>query len=115
MRNFKKCNVCKSSWESRENFLSDPDVEIIGYQANFSEPNEGLFLFNHICGTTLSAQVKVFGTLYDGPRYKEILTGSEDCKGLCLNEKDSSLCIAECNLAFAREIIKIIRNWEKQL
>jgi hypothetical protein len=50
----------------------------------------------------------MFGDLYHGPKYKNILTDSEQCQDYCLNENDLSPCGEECRFAFAREIIQII-------
>ncbi len=115
MTNFKRCTVCGFTWMDRDSFLSDPDIEIIGYQVNFDSHHDGFFLFNHLCRTTLSVPVNMFGDLYHGPKYKNILTDSEQCQGYCLNENDLSPCGEECSFAFAREIIQIIKKWQKAL
>ena len=114
MTSFKNCKVCILTWKDRDSFLSDPDTEIIGYQINFTGFNDGYFLFNHLCGTTLSVSVDMFGDLYHGPKYKNILTDSDQCQGHCLNENDLSSCGVECEFAFAREILQIIRKWQKE-
>ena len=41
---FKKCTVCDFEWALRDDFLSDRNIEIIGYQVHFEELAEGLFL-----------------------------------------------------------------------
>jgi hypothetical protein len=114
MKNFKSCKVCDFSWQDRNGFLSDPGIEIIGYQVDLLGKKDGFFLFNHKCGTTLSVPVSVFGDLYDGPKYKNILTDSEQCQGHCLDENDLSHCGTECKFAFGREIIQVIREWRKE-
>ena len=42
---FKMCPFCKQGWASRDEFLSDPDIVLIGYQPHFKNMEEGLFLF----------------------------------------------------------------------
>ena len=110
MTYFKNCTLCNFTWMGRDSFLSDPNIKIVGYQADFSGNEDGFFLFNHNCGTTFSIPVNTFGDLYDGPKYKNILTNREQCEGHCLDEGDLSSCKAECKLAYWREIIQIIKN-----
>ena len=42
---FKYCSVCKKTWETREQFLYDVDIQLVGYQPNFIVLKEGFFLF----------------------------------------------------------------------
>jgi hypothetical protein len=97
---FKKCTNCGYIWENREDFLADPDIEIIGYQALFKEIKDGLFLFNHMCETTLATNVIDFNDLYKGPVFDMSLA-------------DLDACGAECKYAYVRDIIQIIKNWPK--
>ena len=77
--NFKECPSCWCAWESREDFLSDPHVTIIGYQAHFSELTTGFFLFNHSCQGTFAVRVQEFKDLYDGPIFETPKTGTDEC------------------------------------
>ena len=114
MTNFKSCTVCDFTWKDRDSFLSDPDIEIIGYQVSFDSHHDGFFLFNHLCGTTLAVPVNMFGDLYHGPKYKNILSNDEQCPDHCLDENNLSSCGLECKLAYGREIVQIIRKWKKE-
>ena len=107
---FKKCPKCNFSWNKRENFLSDENVYIIGYEASDGGLVDGLFLFNHDCSTTLALKVEKFKDLYDGPIFKERLTGSDDCSGYCLYKSNLEPCPAKCECAYVREIIQILRK-----
>ena len=91
----------------------EPLAELIGYQAHFKELNTGLFFFNHSCGITFSIKVGLFQDLYDGPIYKEKITGFEECSGCCLCEDDLRLCPVKCECAYVREIIQIINTYTK--
>jgi hypothetical protein len=51
--------MCNAFWEDTDNFIADPDIALIGYQANFKHLKLGYLLFNHNCGTTLSIEVGV--------------------------------------------------------
>ena len=110
---FKQCTSCGFKWSTRDQFLEDPDIELVGYQVNFVELLAGFFLFNHSCGTTLAVLSEAFEDLYDGPVFSERATGSEECQKHCLHEDDLSPCPAQCECAFVREIIQYIKSWSK--
>ena len=109
-RPFKTCSTCGSEWLTREDFLSDPAVRIIGYQANFVVLEKGLFLFNHSCQSTLSVEVRAFSDLYDGPVFEKRLTGSDSCEGYCLHRNNLRPCPQECECAYVRQVIGLIGN-----
>ena len=102
------CKVCGHTWESRDSFLADEEIHLIGYQSNFIQIDKGLFLFNHICDGTLAIPVNEFVDLYDGPIYRENKTGTQECPGYCLYESELRPCPAKCNCAFVREILTLL-------
>jgi len=110
---FKKCTVCGQIWQNREDFLTDPDLVIIGYQASFNNIKDGLFMFNHVCRTTLATGVTDFDDLYKGPVYDMSLTGTDECSDLCHDINELEACNAKCKYAYVRDIIQVIRNWPK--
>jgi len=113
IRNFKECASCAHTWKSREEFLEDPLIEIIGYQANFKHLELGIFLFNHhTCKSTLAVQVGEFKDLYDGPVYSERLSRSDQCLDYCMNKDELRPCPQECECAYVREIIQTVKQWK---
>ena len=110
---FSECLPCGAKWVSRDDFLGDPDVEIVGYNANFDDLLAGTFLFNHACGGTLSLSVRYFNGLYEGTIFTERATGSEDCPEYCLYQEQLDKCLTRCECAFVRNIIDIIKKWPK--
>lgn len=110
---FKKCPNCDFEWDSRESFLEDDGITIVGYQAHFESLTLGLLLFNHSCKTTLAVQAGEFRDLYDGPVFTNSATGSEACPGYCLKQHELRRCGAQCECAYVREIIELIKNWPK--
>ena len=93
---FKFCTTCTYKWDTRMRFLEDPAIHIIGYQVNFVELEQGLFLFNHTCGTSLAIMAGEFKDLYDGPIFSERQTGSEECPEYCLIKDEIRPCPAKC-------------------
>jgi hypothetical protein len=110
---FKKCPNCGFEWISRDYLLRDPNIEIIGYQVHFEELTAGIFLFNHSCRTTLGILAGDFKDLYKGPILGVRATGSKECPSYCMHQNELRPCPAECECAYVREIIQIIKNWPK--
>ena len=105
--------MCGELWASRNSFLSDPDIGIVGYQVNFKELIAGVFLFNHRCGDTLGIPVQAFRDMHSGPVFSERATGTADCPGKCLREDDLDPCPTHCECNSVREILQVLRNWPK--
>ena len=108
--NFGRCANCGFVWPTRASFLKDPALKVIGYQVNFEALKLGLFLFNHTCRGTLSVRAEAFWDLYPGPIFKERATGSAQCPEHCLFQEELSACPAQCECAYVREILQIIKN-----
>jgi hypothetical protein len=114
---FKQCSGCGLVWASREEFLSDAEVTLIGYQAMMEELEAGYFLFNHMhrgCGSTVSIKAGEFFDLYKGPVFRTRKSGGKECGGHCLHAEDLGRCPVKCECAFVREVIQIVLAWGKQ-
>ena len=112
---FKQCSLCAATWQVYQDFVTDPELQVEGYQACFDDPDEGLILVTHRvkgCGTTLALRAKVFKRLYGGPWWPERRTGLADCLRLCLDKGRLEECTAECALAWVRQAIKCLRRHE---
>lgn len=113
---FKVCTLCGYAWKTREHFLSDPNVVLDGYQANFEVLGEGLFVFCHTipsCGTALALDVYSLDDLYTGPIFSEQKLGS-GCPGYCLHKNSLQSCGNACECVFVRILLQIIKNWPKE-
>lgn len=93
--------------------MEDPALNLIGYQVNFDYLEEGFFLFNHHCNTTLAIRAGEFKDLYTGPIFSERLTNTDECPEYCLHKEELRPCPAKCECAYIREIIQIIKSWTK--
>ena len=107
---FKKCTCCGKSWKTRDQFVEDDSLDLIGYEANLDALDVGLFLFDHSCGTTLALRADQFKDLYNGPLYTERKTGSAECLGYCLHKSELRSCPAKCECAWVREVMQILRK-----
>ena len=107
----------QKTMEGQGKFLKDPLLEIMGYQADIENLEYGLFLFNHNekdCGSTIAIRVREFKDLYDGPVYSQCLLGTEECHELCLHKYNLKPCPAKCECSYVRDLVQIVKNWEKQ-
>ena len=108
------CSSCGTSWNNRKDFLTDPDVKMLGYQVHFECLKLGFFLFNHSCGSTFSLKAGEFFDLYNGEIFEERKTGSNECPRYCLRQDCMEPCPAKCECAFVRDIIRIIKTFPKK-
>ena len=111
MNPFKICSKCAYTWRVRDDFLGDPSICLVGFQASSKEAESGYYLFNHIleenqCNTTLAVEVEDFLSLYNGTMFTDIKFESQLCELLCTRVEDLSQCPVECKNAIAREIMQ---------
>lgn len=114
---FKQCSGCGHVWASRDGFLGDAEVTLVGYQAMMKHLEAGYFLFNHLhkgCGSTVSVRAGEFFDLYRGPVFQGSKFGQKECGGHCLHAQDLSPCPLECECAFVREVLQIVLARMKQ-
>lgn len=65
---FKRCSLCGTEWNSKEDFLADSDVQLQGYQwdsvrVKNGMPSEGMLVFTHrttACGTSITISARQF-------------------------------------------------------
>ena len=113
---FKTCTTCGHVWPSTEDFLSDPTLQLNGYQVHFDDLKGGLFFFTHLqegCHTTLAIAVTDFLSLQDQPllakRDAQLCTGSD----FCVHQNDTHPKPVKCECIWVRDILKTIRTWPK--
>ncbi len=114
---FKTCPCCHQVWSGRETFLADGLLTLNGYQADFDQPGEGLFIFTHMkkdCGSSMALRTGSFKDLYNGSVYTDKKLGEIDCPGYCLGEYNLERCDARCEYANIRELLQIIKKWPKK-
>jgi hypothetical protein len=114
---FKTCPYCSKVWNTLEDFLSDPELELAGYQVAFEDLEGGLFFFTHIqknCGTTLAIKVRDFISLSSRPIVAARTKKPEGCSNLCVRQGALEPCPIECECVWVREILQVIRSWKKR-
>lgn len=115
---FKKCTMCSTVWKTQNDFISDLQVNIIGYHADFEHLDLSQFYFTHMkegCFSTITIEAGDFFNLYSGKRYSGRKAGEEGCPRYCLDENQLSRGDNMCECAFNREIIHIIRQRQAEI
>ncbi len=112
---FKLCNKCKTEWKSRDDFLNDPNIAMIGLMADNDNYKRGVYLFNHRlpddrCNTTIGFFVDNFLDMYSGETYDQLKMGMDECSGHCVKINELENCSVHCRNAIAREIMQEILN-----
>ena len=110
---FKECKVCGFVWKNRDDFLSDPNIETVGYQPHFRNFVTGNFLFNHTCKTTLAICAAEFKDLYKGPIFEDRAKRENDRAYPCLRLCNRYSCRSTCECDYVNELLKMFRNWPK--
>ena len=110
---FKQCPACGAAWTTRDHFLGDPGIRLVGYQVDFREFVAGFFLFNHQCGDTLSIPANIFHDLYEGPVFAPRAAGADSRPELCVRENDLDPCPPHCECGFVREVVRAVCRWPK--
>ncbi len=113
MAHFRQCKNCGTIWQSRDAFIDDPSVKLIGFQVYFEDPDRSFLLMNHVpgdgsCQTTLAESIGTFMDLYDGQVFPEVHKGGEHCEGHCLYVYNVSRCDAPCRNAMVRRVMQIL-------
>lgn len=102
---FKQCPCCGAVWESRQEFLSDPAIHLIGYQPLLTPDMAGFFLFNHArCGTSLGLALAVFQDFAEELEAPEPARREGEVRSWCLVESGGPDCPPKCLCRVVRQI-----------
>jgi len=112
---FKICSKCKTEWKSRDDFLNDPNIVMLGLMANNDDYKNGAYLFTHklpddSCNTSIGLFVYNFQDMYKGEIYDTLKMGTDECSGHCVKINELANCSAHCRNAVARKIMQEILN-----
>lgn len=86
--------------------MSDRSLSIIGFQNFFNHLRDGVFLFNHTCGTTLALDGDLLFARYSGTIYlNRKRQKSRDCPGICTTSNIHAPCSDQCWCSIINRII----------
>jgi hypothetical protein len=108
---FTICNTCSQHWETITDFIEDPEIVLLGYQADFLKVKDGVFLFAHgTCTNTLALKVYHFKYLVDGPIFTENKMGRDGCPEYCVHGEQLAPCKNICECRWVRDVMQVIRK-----
>jgi len=88
--------------------LGDIEFQPIGIQLD-CEAFDTFFYFNHVmpcCGTTFVIPAAWFDDYLEEEQPPELIAGSEECEGRCLDRDDCEECRQHCRNAPYRRLLK---------
>ena len=112
---FKTCSKCGFVWPERASFLIDPNLRLIGYQADFEELMAGIFLYSTTFAKRLSPLEQTTSKIYTTARcllkgWKAVTSaGVTVCTKMIYAHIPRNV-----NVQYVREIVQVILNWPKQ-
>ncbi len=92
-------------------FILDPDVRLLGFQAVSSLPDANLFVFEHRCGSSISILAKrLRHLLSEAPTQSQLpnLFESEQCSQFCRTLENLTVCDRPCVNARDRRLIHTV-------
>jgi hypothetical protein len=105
---FQKCGSCGRVWDEWKEFILDPGVHLLGFQAIATLPDANLLVFDHRCGSSISVLAKrlrhLFPDLDEEPLPASIYD-SETCNHYCREIENLETCDRSCANARDRRMI----------
>ncbi len=109
---FKVCNGCGKRWQTAEQFILDPSLQLVMYQAVFGEVEYGLFVLTHDvpeCQSSISVSVGMFRGLV--PRdHQESGFLDPKCEDRCFSQMDLAPCNVDCSMKWARDVMQCLKE-----
>ena len=113
---FQKCGSCGRSWDQWPDFILDPDIQPIGFQAMPALPEANLLVFEHRCGSSISVLAKrLRHILADSKQATDlpVLFGTDMCSGHCRFLENLAGCDRLCINARDRRLILMLLKMKR--
>jgi hypothetical protein len=113
---FKECGSCHRIWEYWQDFISDPEVRLLGFQGSTRLPETNLLVFHHRCGTSISVLANKLRHILPKDEQElqlPILFGDENCSKYCREIENLKTCNRNCINARDRRLILAVLDMKK--
>nr|WP_320116774.1 hypothetical protein [uncultured Desulfuromonas sp.] len=110
---FKICPCCLEVWQTRDDFLDDPFLQLNGYKADFAKLEYGLFFFTHQkegCHSTMALEVLDFLDLNRGTVCEQAQDYAAKCPRSCREKRKLNQHHDLCECAFARDVCELVKQ-----
>ncbi|NJD17899.1 MAG: hypothetical protein FIA95_01235 [Gemmatimonadetes bacterium] len=106
---FKVCGSCRRTWHTWEEFVTDPEVRLLGLQSRASVPEATVLVFEHFCGGSVSILTHRLHHLVPGHPAAgwPSLRDTDRCPAHSLDISDHRRCVERCRHVLDREIVAI--------
>jgi len=108
---FQKCGSCGQPWTQWSDFILDPDVRLLGFQAVSGLPDANLLVFEHSCGSSISVLAKRLRHLLGDVQPESqlpVLFGTDQCNKYCRFLEILAACDRPCANARDRQLIQAV-------
>ncbi len=109
---FQKCGSCSSTWNLWTDFILDPGIRLLGFQAISELPDANLIVFEHRCGSTISILAKrlrpLFPEIANATSISQVLYDSDACNHYCRHVENIEVCDRPCANARDRRMIHLL-------
>ena len=113
---FQKCGSCGKAWQHWRDFILDPGVRLLGFQAVSTLPDANLIVFEHRCGSTVSVLAKrlrpFFPAIANEPPLPALFD-SESCNHYCRSMENLEICDRPCANARDRHMIHLLLRMKR--
>ena len=99
---FRQCRVCGKQWNTWQEFLVDPSLQVLGLQAVPKIPKANVLIFNHARCGTVSILTSKLHELVEVPDSAQPET--EPCDGCFRDLDDLAGCDRPCVIAKDRRL-----------
>jgi hypothetical protein len=114
---FRTCGMCRKPWATRQDFITDPSLRLLGLQAVPDYPDANLLVYEHDCGTSVSVLASRLRDLVaaeePGEAELPLLRGSEECGGFCNRLESLEACGRRCRNARDRRLTLWLAEQQK--
>ncbi len=110
---FQRCGSCGALWNEWSDFILDPFIRLLGFQAVSGLPDANLLVFEHRCGSSVSVLAKRLRRLISGSEDETVLPslfGSNECNQHCRSLENLEACDRPCANARDRRLILTLLN-----
>jgi len=113
---FQKCGSCGQPWDQWSDFVLDPDIRLLGFQAISGLPDANLLVFEHCCGSSISILAKRLRHIFpDAEPETELqnLFGTDQCNQFCRFLEHLTACDRPCANARDRRLIQAVLKMKR--
>lgn len=107
------CPNCQYPWNSLEELIRDPDVEVVEFHCNVLSPEKSKIVLQHNQQCTLNLFASELASLKNWSNSDDVLIFQQSCPWLCLNPDNTEICHTQCRIAEERQFFAFFQKKEK--